>query len=424
MANDYIGRVQIDGGAVLPVGSTLFGICNTPIDTAAKIIQESDQTLGAYFKTLSSAGVTVHIKFTYGNSIAANDSNNLLTLKVGSSTAKQIINPGGSCIWSPGAVVSFTYDGTYWVANDGTLTSIPIKNTYDPADTDAISGVGVAAALGTLDVNSITGFGAGKTLASLSETDGKIAATFQDISITTAQVSNFPTLGDAAGKSVVDSITSTNKTSTDLPTVNAVTNYIDNRTASLTGAMHFKGELNSLPDATDTTTFETYEAGDVVLVGDQEYVYDKRATAAESSWVLLGDEGSYALKSRTASVGSAGGWSQGAKAELSYTPKTVTSVKTITAGSAATLTTTSFTVPNVTTAGAAASFQVESGVLKIGTGSAPVLGTAFSIAGVNSFTANVPTTLTLEGIDCDDITNWSDGTLPSLSITGTTVVIP
>lgn len=424
MANDYIGRVQIDGGAVLPVGSTLFGVCNTPIDTAAKIIQESDQTLGAYFKTLSSAGVTVHIKFTYGNSVPANNSNNLLTLKVGSSTAKPIVNPGGSCIWSPGAVVSFTYDGTNWVANDGTLTTIPIKTTYDPNDTDAISGVGVAAALGTLDVNSITGYGPGKTLASLSETDGKIAATFQDISITTAQVSDFPTLGDAAAKSVIDSITSTNRTSTDLPTVNAVTNYIDNRTAGLTGAMHFKGEVSVLPDPTNATTFATYEAGDVVLVGDQEYVYDKRDTAAASTWVLLGDEGSYALKSHTASVGSAGGWSQGVKASLSYDAKTVTSVKTLTAGSAAVLNTTNFTVPNVTTAGAAASFQVESGVLKIGTGTAPELGQAFSITGVSSFTANVPTALEIESIQCDDITNWSDGTLPTLSITATTVVIP
>lgn len=50
-------------------------------------------------------------------------------------------------------------------------------------------------ALGTLDVPStgtgaITGFGAGKTLATLTETDGKIAATFQDISITASQISD------------------------------------------------------------------------------------------------------------------------------------------------------------------------------------------------------------------------------------------
>ncbi len=44
-----------------------------------------------------------------------------------------------------------------------------------------------------LDVDDITGFGAGKTLATLTETDGKIAATFQDIAITESQITD---LGD------------------------------------------------------------------------------------------------------------------------------------------------------------------------------------------------------------------------------------
>ena len=44
----------------------------------------------------------------------------------------------------------------------------------------------------SLDVSDITGFGAGKTLATLTETDGKISATFQNISITKSQVSDFP----------------------------------------------------------------------------------------------------------------------------------------------------------------------------------------------------------------------------------------
>ena len=48
-----------------------------------------------------------------------------------------------------------------------------------------------------LDVSNISGFGAGKTLKTLTETDGKIAATFQDISVTAAQVSDFNTKVDA-----------------------------------------------------------------------------------------------------------------------------------------------------------------------------------------------------------------------------------
>lgn len=69
--------------------------------------------------------------------------------------------------------------------------------------------VAIDAKIATLDVpasgtGAITGFGAGKTLASLTETDGKIAATFQDISITESQVTNLTT--DLANK--VDKYTS------------------------------------------------------------------------------------------------------------------------------------------------------------------------------------------------------------------------
>lgn len=48
-----------------------------------------------------------------------------------------------------------------------------------------------------LDVSNISGFGAGKTLKTLTETDGKIAATFQDIGITASQVSDFNDKVDA-----------------------------------------------------------------------------------------------------------------------------------------------------------------------------------------------------------------------------------
>ena len=69
------------------------------------------------------------------------------------------------------------------LAFDGTYNSSTNKAATESTVTDAIN---------DLDVSNITGFGAGKTLASLSETNGKIAATFQDIAITKTQVSDFP----------------------------------------------------------------------------------------------------------------------------------------------------------------------------------------------------------------------------------------
>ena len=58
--------------------------------------------------------------------------------------------------------------------------------------------------------------------------------------------------------------------------------------AGLSGAMHFRGVVESLPAST-----EGYEDGDVILVGTKEYV------CSSKKWVELGDEGIYALKSVT-----------------------------------------------------------------------------------------------------------------------------
>ena len=80
----------------------------------------------------------------------------------------------------------------------------------------------------------------------------------------------------------------------------ATKGYVDNLTTELsnkiTGAMHFKGEVQTLPDATDSGTFSTYISGDVILVGTKEYVYNKGINENTSEWILLGDEGSYAVK--------------------------------------------------------------------------------------------------------------------------------
>ena len=74
-----------------------------------------------------------------------------------------------------------------------TKKTVTVDSTYSSAGTNPVNGKAVAAAIGTLDVKDISGFGAGKTLATLTETDGKVAATFQDIKITKSQVSDFPT---------------------------------------------------------------------------------------------------------------------------------------------------------------------------------------------------------------------------------------
>ena len=67
---------------------------------------------------------------------------------------------------------------------------------------------------------------------------------------------------------------------------------ITTATAGLTGAMHFKGVVTSDPTSAEFDK-SSYEAGDVVLFGNKEYVFN------ENTFVELGDEGSYVLKTTT-----------------------------------------------------------------------------------------------------------------------------
>lgn len=68
----------------------------------------------------------------------------------------------------------------------------------------------------------------------------------------------------------------------------ATTDYVDNKTAGLTGAMHFRGTVTALPATTD------YAAGDVVIFSSKEYVCDKD----NNKWVELGDEGGHVLNTQ------------------------------------------------------------------------------------------------------------------------------
>ena len=198
-------------------------------------------------------------------------------------------------------------------ANDSTFTTVStidlssvqdaleFDGTYDSSTNKVATQSTVTNAINALDVSNISGFGAGKTLSALSETDGKISATFQDISITKSQISD---AGTAAGSNVATSAIVDSDSSADLPTKAQVATYVAAKTAGLTGAMHFIGTATvAITDGstTDPTisgyTFGTNganaENGDVVLYGNKEFVW------TGSAWEELGNEGSYALSSVT-----------------------------------------------------------------------------------------------------------------------------
>ena len=69
-----------------------------------------------------------------------------------------------------------------------------ITDTYSSTSSNGMSGKAVNSALQTLDGTISGTAGSGKTLTAFSQTDGKVSATFGNISITKSQISDFPAI--------------------------------------------------------------------------------------------------------------------------------------------------------------------------------------------------------------------------------------
>lgn len=100
---------------------------------------------------------------------------------------------------SAGQIVQYTTVGADVKLRNVNMPTIPTKvsdlsNDSGFQNASDVS-TAISTAIGGLDVTT-SGAGAGKTLSALSETDGKISATFQNISITKSQVSDFPAIPD------------------------------------------------------------------------------------------------------------------------------------------------------------------------------------------------------------------------------------
>lgn len=412
---NLIQDVQIGSQDPARIASSAYAICDTPAATADKVIAMTGFNL--------MQGVTIHVKFVNANTATG------VRLNVETSGLHPVIVYGGNNApnptWSAGAVVAFTYDGTNWVMNTGldTDTIYSVQNTYDGTSEDPISGKGVKAAIETLDITAINNT-ASKTVATITEQDGIVGATFQDIAIAESQVTNLTT--DLAAKAPIANPTFTGTVT--LPATGpqsdneaATKKYVDDKHVGLTGAMHFIPTIedenhtititkiagtNGAPDkytitGTGLPTNYTPVAGDVIIHAHQEYVYGGDSTLG---WRLLGDEGSYALKTNTEQV-----------------------VKDITlSNSLPSLTVTPTSIPNVTNAGSApvmvktdhtikttnvssitpTHVEVDNGTLKITLGSganftdvtateitrwvdgvAPTLGTAISVGSASNWSA-------------------------------------
>ena len=103
------------------------------------------------------------------------------------------------------AIQTIKINGTAQTKTDGTVdlpaypTTLPASDTtstYSATGTAPVNGTAVAAALGTLDVSEAGG--SGKYIQAISESDGKISATAQDLNATAVGLGNVANTGDSA----------------------------------------------------------------------------------------------------------------------------------------------------------------------------------------------------------------------------------
>ena len=138
--NGLIQKVNPGNGTQYSLASTAYGYCETAAGTAAKVVDMTGFTL--------LEGTTVHIKFKERNNASSP------TLNINGTGAKNIVQYGTTAAgtsdstngWYAGAVITFTYDGTSWVRDQGfnTNSTYYIESIYinTAANTAAKVGTG------------------------------------------------------------------------------------------------------------------------------------------------------------------------------------------------------------------------------------------------------------------------------------------
>lgn len=126
------------------------------------------------------------------------------------------------------------------------------------------------------------------------------AGTFDIARIPNITLSKVTDSGTAAAANVATGAIADASTDNGLVTAAQVATYVGNKTAGLSGAMHFLGVSTTAikdGDAVGAITVDgktvTPAVGDVVLYNNKEFV------CTSTAWEELGDEGSYVLKTQT-----------------------------------------------------------------------------------------------------------------------------
>lgn len=142
----------------------------------------------------------------------------------------------------------------------------------------------ITAAIGKLDKSDTAVVG--QVVSAVSETDGVITVSRRALVET-----DIPTLSQSKVNGLATSLAGKQDTLVFNSAYDASTNKaatmadVTEAVGDLSGAMHFEGVKESIPENS-----EGYSSGDVILVGNKEYVFDGE------TWHELGDESIYAVK--------------------------------------------------------------------------------------------------------------------------------
>lgn len=178
----------------------------------------------------------------------------------------------------------------------GKQDNVPFENT--PSESDKVATVqSIVNRIGALDhVAADDAISATKVVAEVTQADGivtvkKVAVANILPDVTDTENGFVVAVNQTDGKIAVTHKSATevlsfagNYNGTENPI--ATRDYVTGAIADLNGAMHFRGTVDADPTVTAPTG--TYKAGDVVLFGYDEYVYDG------SKWITLGNESIYA----------------------------------------------------------------------------------------------------------------------------------
>ena len=149
-------------------------------------------------KPNGSTGTEYNIKDATARSAIENKANDTQTFTEASTRAN--IASGENMATLFGKIKKFFTDlktvaftGSYSdLSNKPTIPTI--TDTYSGTSSNGMSGKAVKSAIDALDGTVSGSAGSGKTLTAFSQTDGKVSATFGNISITKSQISDFPTI--------------------------------------------------------------------------------------------------------------------------------------------------------------------------------------------------------------------------------------